>query len=111
MRKYKISNDFTLPRKYILGEVDSFKMLVTNKLYENENISSVDITIEDEYDEIRTDDLLLRLDVIQEGFNYISVLFKAGNEEDDSGMKFTIKICINTSLSRVIKINIYFNVK
>lgn len=112
MRRYKISNEFTLPREYILGEIDSFKILANNKLYENESVSTVDITIEDELEEDRTTDLLIRQDLVKDTFTFINILFKAGDTVDeDEGMKFLIKVEMDTNLDRKIIVNIYFNVK
>ena len=112
MRRYKISNEFTLPREYVLGEIDSFKILCNNKLYENESVSSVDITIEDELEDDRTSELLIRKDLIKSTFTYINILFKAGvTEEVDDQSEFLIKIEISTNLERKIIVYIYFNVK
>lgn len=111
MRRYKISNEFTLPRAYNYGEVDSFKILANEKLYDNELISSINVIITDENDEDRTAELLIRKELIVNVFNYIGILFKAGIDEDDSLLEFKIEIEILTSLDRKIKIDIYFNVK
>lgn len=109
MRKFRIQNKFKSKHKYLVGEIEIIKLILTEKLLNGEKIKNVDLEILDVFEDLYVTNQLLISKIVNKENDYIGILFKVGvNEEEDSGKQFSILLDVETSLGRILKFELIF---